>query len=362
MFNIIPSDLLLLIINNLDTNHIITLSKVNKYFNIFIKDNKNYIILNSDISICDINDNNIDNLINRFPNIKYKYYPKINKNYNDIIKYKNNIYELNFELCFIDDKIFNDISNNLKINNISIINLSYNTTITDLSCFKNNKTIKKLILNHCLSITDFSFLETCENINYLDLTNTSISSLLVLKNNKSINYLKLSYCRNLIITDYDIMILSSCKNIMPLKSIDLSDCNNINLSIISLFENINNINLFSYKGPMDLSFLDKCNNINHLNLSNTNLTNTDKIKNINYIDLSYTNITCITDVGKISYLNLSNCNFLNDISNLKNSNISYLDLSSCNKINDISMLSHIGIIYIRRCPFINIKGLNNIIL
>jgi len=208
-----------------------------------------------------------------------------------------------------------------------------------------------------MNISDFSFLETCDYINYLDLSGTKISDLSCLKNNKYIDTLFLENCRML----QDISVFRFNKNILPLKYIDLSCCNNLgDLSVLGMFENIEYIKLFRYKGQIDLSFLEKCKNIDTLILSDTTVTDTSKIKNINCLDLSWTNITCITDVGKVNYLNLSNCYQLKDVSNLKNSQINFLNLYECERISDISMLSHIPTINIRRCSLINIYGLTNI--
>jgi hypothetical protein len=358
LLDTIPSDILLLIINNLDCKDVISLLKVNKYFNIFIEDNKNYINFNSSINIYDMNDINIEYLVKKLPNVKHRYYLR-NRYYLDYInfKYNNNIYELNLQLC---KSVNNNIFNYINISSISIIDLSYNSSITDLTCFKNNNSINKLILRNCMNISDFSFLETCNYINYLDLSGTKISDLSCLKNNKYIDTLILEYCRML----QDISVFRFNKNILPLKYIDLSCCNNLgDLSVLGMFENINYIKLFRYKGKIDLSFLEKCKNIDTLILSDTMVTDTSKIKNIKpngYIDLSWTNINCITDVGKVNYLNLSNCNQLKDVSNLKNSQINFLNLYECERISDISMLSHIPTINIRRCSLINIYGLTNI--
>ncbi len=361
LLDTIPSDILLLIINNLECYDIISLLKVNKYFNKFIENNKNYINSNSSINIHFMNDKDINYLVSKLPNVKHKYFLKLcytgynEQDYyrylyfnNNLIKYSNYIYDLSLAHC----KNINSI--NINSSSILTIDLSY-TSISDLSFLKNINSINKLVLRDCKKITDFSVLENCKNINYLDLSHTLISDLSFLKNNKSINKLILEYCRML----QDISILSSCKNITY---IDLSSCSMPDISVLGMLENINYIKLFSYKKQLDLSFLEKCKNIDTLILSNTSLTDTSKIKNIkpnSHIDLSWTNITFITDMGKVNYLNLSNCNQLRDVSNLKNSQINFLNLSYSDKINDISMLSHIKKIKIRRCYAININGINN---
>ncbi len=76
----LPSDILLIIVNQLSYIDNINLLKVNKTFNKFIKNN-NHIRLNKLIYLTDIDEP--DKLISIFPNIKFHY----DKDDDNLIKY-----------------------------------------------------------------------------------------------------------------------------------------------------------------------------------------------------------------------------------------------------------------------------------
>jgi hypothetical protein len=296
--NILPADILLLIINDLDLFNVIKLLKVNKYFNNFIENNKYYIYSKSLINIYDMDDKDINYLINKFPNIKHRYYLRNSYNEQDyykkiycnnhLLKYNDYIYDINLRFC---KNINNDIINIINSSSIAILDLSYSTQLPNTLKLLNNNNITKLTLMGYKTYS-LDFLKFCRNIKYIDLSTSYV----------------------------------------------------VDISALSMLENVNYINLHGCKKLLlDFTFIEKCKTLDTLILSNTNITDTSNIKNIKYINLSNTNIISITDVGKVDELNLSYCKLLIDVSKLKNSQINFLSLNGC-KINDISMLSHINII------------------
>ena len=232
MLDLLPLDLLLKVINNLDELDKYRLSIINKdILNVF-NDYKNSLICYTIIDLTDddlfdnyhkndniINnhimnvDNMLNNCINKFPNCKIH----LSSNYNTLLeKYKNNInsIEYYYKNIYIYDVIneyqniehlnFNECS--LKFNKCNILLL--------------NK-IKSLIINNSCYIDDISMII---NINFIEMND--IHNIDILPNNFNSEYLTFNNCN--FINNTNIYILNNSNNVI------INKCKNItNISLLN---------------------------------------------------------------------------------------------------------------------------------
>jgi len=279
----LPTDILLLIINNVRYYDLLNLLAVNKTINIFVKTNKNYIITDEIVDLNKIK--NPKRTLTRFPNIKFYYSVKNNnktlKCNDNIYKCNDNIYSLKLANCNNTDFSFLSNFHNLKIldlfgtniDNVSlecIVNNVYNLTnlslrncddIDDDGCIliSNLHSLKILNLSFCYQITNIECLSNLVNLEKLYLNGTSITSIDVIRNFHNLTFLNLSGCDELYDNNFKYEIFN---NLYNLKILDLSVCINItNLSFCSSLSSINTI-LLSKNNNISKESLAKLDSVN----------------------------------------------------------------------------------------------------
>lgn len=285
--NNIPSDIVLMIYNNLHLLDIYNLNIVNKYFYDIFRMNKKYIIKNSTNEIIDLYNDSIiynvrkdyydnafiDNAITKNNKVKFSFY---HDNSYNIYKYRNYIYKitLNYKDSFLIKKTLD------KLENIYFLDIAFND-INDIS-FLSNINIKKLNLSKCIHINNLPKFKCLEEINLSNCPRLFFNNdvLSLLKNVKIIN---LSYCNNLS-DDLDLSILenvidlniSSCTKLKSditclkkLEKLNIYNCNNI----IYNFNYLNNLKsviidcVFYNKNKHNLNKYFNKENIKHCCLS-----------------------------------------------------------------------------------------------
>ncbi|MDO6596398.1 hypothetical protein Q4512_05695 [Oceanihabitans sp. 2_MG-2023] len=190
---------------------------------------------------------------------------------------------------------------NCSNNNLTSLDISYNTALTDLSCYDNDLTSLDLSNNTALT--------------YLICSNNDLTSLNVSNNNALINL----SCHSNNLTSLDV---SNCIALTDLNcydnnltSLDVSNC--IALTDLDCYDN----NLIS----LDLS---NCTILQDLNCYDNNLTSLDVSNCIALTDLNCYN-------NSLASLNLSNNTALQDLSCYNNS-LTSLDLSNNLALQDLS--------------------------
>ena len=332
--NILPIDILLTIINNLNHIDINNLSKANKDFNNLIKINKNYIKPTTYINIYTIDI--LEQVISTFPNAKlniihYLFNNMTVKESIELInKYKNNIYRIEPPENIIYTNDFIDFIYSLS-DNIEYIDLrgcsELVNSIDELNLIDEPRPIPIKYISKCIiDFSDNRFIKDLECIKNLRLTNCFL--------NFNRCYLQdISLLKDIIVKDCSIDF-TLCKYIDDIDCLKNKSFNNCGLDFnglgfktdiipvletctfndcyINFYNGIRNINICNFnklslkdchicldtsKGITDLSLLEKT------------------IEECKYIDLSYcyniepsdTNIKILKEALKHKKVNIKGC-------------------------------------------------------
>jgi hypothetical protein len=278
----LPTDILLIIINNTTYNDISTLLSVNQNINKFIKNNNKFINIDELVSLNNLT--NPNKTLKRFPNVKFVCNIKTDKK---LLKYGNNIYNLKFtkcksdvdfsfltnfynlvlldlSQCYINDTSLECISKN--VYNLKSLNLFVCRDITNDGLVHVGKihSLKVLNLGSCDRINDIKCLSNLINLEELDLSILRINCIDVLRNFVNLNTLHLSMCGYINDNELKYGIFD---NLNKLKFLDLSWCSNITNHVFDC-GSLNNLNkhvktLYLSKNiNINPEALEKLNNIN----------------------------------------------------------------------------------------------------
>jgi Leucine-rich repeat (LRR) protein len=252
-----------------------------------------------------------------------------------------------------------------------ISKLNYKITHTlSLPKYINDDQLKS-ILKQKLAKGDLTVGESVTNLDLADcrnLTDKASEYLLPLANIKSLD---ISKCDKLVKAKFSTNIVS----------LDISHCRKLkgnNLAEMTSVENIiasGSVALINFKAPINVKLLDlslnskseydiqeminKCQNLEYLNISGRNVEKELKLPNtVMSLDisqckkLSHSNIqNMISQCPNIKYLNLSGCELERNLELSKNESIKSLDLSGCNQLNHDQIQRMID-----QCP--NLESLN----
>lgn len=254
----------------------------------------------------------------------------------------------------------------------------------DNFCFKDLSPIKELIkLEHIeitcnTSVTDFSFLESINNLTHIELHSSCISQIEDLSRFKDLDFLCLSHSKlsdlssisnfkkltqinfkgckitdlgkadwpdsliDITLSDNQIKDVSPLTNCSKLKNLNLNDNLISDISKQVTWREIEDLNISNNK-ISDLSFLQNCKHLEVLDVSSNTIFEIEPLKNNKNISSLYmgnnqiANLTFLNPLEGLKYLNVSNCQ-IKDCSPLRNlTQLRSLDISN-NTIEDISSL------------------------
>jgi hypothetical protein len=211
------------------------------------------------------------------------------------------------------------------------------------------ESVTNLDLAHCRNLTDKAseYLLPLANIKSLDMS--KCDKLVKAKFSTNIVSLDISHCRKL--KGNNLAEMTSVENIIASGSVALINFKApINVKLLDLSLN--------YKSEYDIQeIINKCQNLEHLNISGRNVEKELKLPNtVMSLDisqckkLSHSNIqNMISQCPNIKYLNLSRCELERNLELPKS--IKSLDLSGCNQLNHDQIQRMID-----QCP--NLESLN----
>ena len=245
-------------------------------------------------------------------------------------KLPDSISELYLDNCNLDNNVLERINNLKYLGCLSLVNNNI-TDLTELSNFSYCRSID-LSKNTEIDLSTISFANfplSEYEYRYLGLDECNITD---------INNLNIDNISSLSLKNNSISDLTHLKD----KKLSCIYLENNNITEVSGLNNINTINL---SGNINLTNLDKLENVEYLTINNINITNFDFINSLNnlkYIELKNNNINSFPKISndKLYNLNLSNNNLsqMPDISDLNN--LDTLDLSY-NSIEDVSNIEDI---------------------
>lgn len=180
-------------------------------------------------------------------------------------------------------------------------------------------------------------------------------------NIKSINHME-----NLYLSRFD------CGNAKKLTSINISSSislHTLTTGANTYLRNLNVSNSTNLEGQIDLS---KCENIQEINISNTNITTIQipegsalkkfnakncKLTNIEFKDLQFLNDINLNGCNNISSYTINNCPSIKEIDTTQYSNLKEIEINQCNNLSKLNLsYSNINTLSITNCD--NIKSIN----
>jgi hypothetical protein len=218
----------------------------------------------------------------------------------------------------LDSNKVSDVSQLKDLKNLTYLNLSL-TQVSDVSALKDLKNLTYLSL-YSTQVSDVSALKDLKNLTYLILQQTKISDLSPLKGLKVMKRLSLSF-------NHRIHDLRPLKKLNNLNFLDLRDTNIVDLTPI---KNLKNLTYLSLSGTSvsDLAPIKDLKKLIDLYLECpkvSNLKPLKNLKNLTYLDLRYTqlsDVSALKDLKNLTYLDLrytqvSDVSALKDLKNLK---------------------------------------------
>ncbi len=326
-----------------------------------------------------VNKNHLETLGNIEKNSKIKYLYISNNLLEDISQLENLD---NLEYLEISHNRISNIDFIENLNNLQTIDLQYNNIedvsklakLQDQYKFQNQyinlsgnpikEGIDKLVnaceieLNDCnLDNSVIEVLTTLEGLRSLSLKNNNITDVSAL-NNLELSHLDLSGNKNIELntiplegTEIEDKEIGKYK----LYALVLRDCNIIDISEL---ENVEATYLDLSNNPIaDITPLNNFNDIQTINLSNTNVSDVSSLAKLDTIILSGNkNLTGLDSLENAEYLELNDCN-ITDVSCLQSlNNLYYLGLNN-NNITNIELLTHINNLGVLNLEHNNIENL-----
>jgi hypothetical protein len=252
---------------------------------------------------------------------------------------------------------------------INLLSLNVNHTIINCEGLVNGLT--KLSLDDFSQLNDLSQLSTISSLSTVELcyckSLSDISGLRNIKNLKMVvdcNELtglsSLTQLTTLFLEGYNIEV-EELKNLTNLESLTLIYCTK-DLSQLSSISSLSTVELCYCDFLSDVSGLRNVKNLKMVVDHEQELTGLSSLTQLTTLCLEYYQIDGeeLKNLTKLVTLTLSECNSFTDSSLKELVSVRNVTLSYCRRITDISTLGHCSWIAIRNCPIETLTGLGNV--
>ena len=256
-------------------------------------------------------------------------------------EHDDNVEEFERDYYYENDNYYIDMMFFNKFKNLENLYLNYhhkeqwNVRIKNFHMFHNVNKLKNLYLSYIRLDTKFDscidMLSSVTNLHILDIEEfEELFETTTFSNIKTLN-----------IDTHNINVNSYISNIINLKSLKISNTNNIFLQLLN-FVNLEKLELYLVNND-NLLHLSRFINLKHLSIRNNieDLLNLSTLVNLKHLELQNNRIEDISPLSNLTnlkYLNLQN-NIITDVLPLSNLvNLEHLKLSN-NRIDDISCLT-----------------------